>query len=62
MHSGMLKVAEVSSRFAPIEDFVEIVKATGFRLDKEVSSCLAFCSGWALSQYPKLTDMPLATG
>ena len=40
-HRGELKIAEVASRFATVDDFVSLVRDVGFKLKKKVGGSYA---------------------
>ena len=47
-YSGELQIAEVTSRFTNIQQFLDLVNSIGFRLKSKVSSCnlWTFCTDW----------------
>ena len=46
-HSGELQIAEVTSRFTKIQQFLDLVNSVGFRLKSKVGSC----NPWTLCTY-----------
>lgn len=46
--SGELKIAEVTSRFTNVKDFVALVESLGFQLTKQVSQYRLLSNPWKL--------------